>query len=292
MPLFAWGDLASVIDGERLDSSVVNALLQGALFSGEVVLPEGVSLPDGELSDLGDAVVTQTWDTDFGAGYTQLDGLRLTATESGLKVGIDGVFNDGSDAVVVWVDIDYGESTGVGADLLLTDPEGTLDSLIVSLRFDEGLAGLGFDAAVGQIDGSYGRLGKLDEEVGLRTFSLPDGAADNLSWEDAILNFDSGNLAAGSAAADTAATWTTENGLEIWLPWTSLYGDPGLPADGARIAIFAHALNSDGTTISNQALPPFASETAPSPDAIAVAQVAVLEVDGAGSPLGEAALAP
>lgn len=292
VPLYAWGEVAAGVDGQRIDNTAIYTLLEAALLTSDPTLPERPSVPDGDLDDLGSAVVTQTWETDFGAGYTQLDGLRLSADDWGLKVGLDGVFNDHSDSVLVWIDRDYGAGSGVGADLVLADTDGLLDILLTALTVDAELPGLGFDAAVGQMRGTYVRLGSDNEEGGLRHFSAHEGAEADLAWGLSVVNFDSGNLAADSAAVDAAGTGLTEHGLEAWIPWSELYGESGLPAEGATLAVFAQALNDDASTLSNQALPPYASDAAPSADSVPVAAVVTLEVDGDGLPLGGASLAP
>ena len=94
-PIFAMGDLAAGFDGERLDGLWVNAVLAAAIEQRAVVEPHIVPLVDGWLDDIGDPVTVQTLDTDYGAGFDQLDAMRVTADADGVRVGIDGVFEIG-----------------------------------------------------------------------------------------------------------------------------------------------------------------------------------------------------
>lgn len=292
VPLYGWGEHVAAVAGQRIDNTAIHAILEAAALTDELTLPAPLMLPDGRLDDLGSPVVTQTQTTDFGEGYNQLDGLRLTADTWGLKIGIDGVFKDGGDAVIVWLDLDYGMSTGVGSDLTLADVDGNLDLLLGAPTINTPISGLGFDLAVGQIEGSYLRFGDLQEYAGARHFTALGALVDDLSWQDAIINFDSGNMSGQQAAVDAAATGLTENGLEAWVPWYALFAEGTLPSAGTHIAVYAHCLNSTGSRLSNQALPPLADGVIPDIDDVSVTQVAVIEVDGQGMPTKDPYLTP
>lgn len=291
VPLLGWGDRLADIDGELLDNLWVHALLRAPIAGEELVEPTVPRLLDGRLEDLGDRVVTQTIETDFGAGYNQLDAIRVSTDSDGLWVGLDGVYDDESNALLVWVDLDLGEGTGVGADLVLVDSDGELDDLLSRVGFRHEIVELGFDAAVGQIAGTYVHRGRLLEEGGLRVFSADHGDPDDIWWMDSAINFGDGSLALGGPATAAAATGTTEGGAELLLPWTSLFPD-GMPSDGTTLAVFAQLVNTDATLASNQALPPLSSSDAPLITDVPILQVVRVEVDGAGETLTPARLWP
>lgn len=292
VPVYAWGEGAEVLHGARSDNTVVHAVLRSVALGVDFEAPTEIRLPDGELDDLGDAVVIQTHETDFGEGYTQLDALRLTADERGLWVGVDGVFDDEANSVIVWVDLDYGAGTGVGADLVLDDTDGPLDAVLTTLLPSVDLPGLGFDAAAAQAQGTYVRHGTLYDDSGLRVFHPPEGEVDDVWWMNSTINFDSGNLALGGPAVDAAETGLTEHGMELRLPWDELISESSLDPEGFEVAVFVQVVNDDLTTVSNQALPPYDDPEAVSPESVPVTSVAVLAVDGDGNALGEAILAP
>lgn len=281
VPVYAWGDKAAVLDGQRLDNLWIHAVLEAALRQEDVVTPTVPRLPDGELSDLGDQVTVQTVDTDYGAGFNQLDALRVAADYSGLWVGVDGVFDDAANTVTIWLDLDYGQGTGVGQDLTLADEDGLLDRVASALIPAPEIDGLGFDAVVGQMSGTYLRYGDKLDEAGLRLFDPPSGNTDDIWWMDAVINFEDGNLAYHGAAADAGATGATLGGMEILLPWDSLFPD-GLPPEGSDIALWATLVNTMGEEASNQALPPYADGTAPSATEMPVSSVVLLTIDADG----------
>ncbi len=292
VPVYGWGEAAEVLAGQRLDNLWIHAVLAAALDADDVVAPSIPRLVDGELDDLGGPIVTQVHDTSFGAGVHQLDGLRVTADEDGLWIGIDGVFDEYSDTVLVLLDLDWGAGTGVGADLVLDDLDGRSDALLGTFIPAITLPGLGFDAALVNIGTTDVRADELYDEGGLRLFHPPYGDAGNLWWMDAIVSFDDGNVAFDDATApDAAGTGQTTGGLEARLPWTSL-APQGLPADGTTIAVFVVMTDTTGQRVSNQALPPFAAADEPDVTAIPVSSVVLLAVDAAGVATGPAVLNP
>lgn len=255
VPVFGWGEATAGLDGARSQNSAVWAVLDGALRSRAPALPPALRVPDGALDDLGPPVVVQTADTDYGAGYNQLDALRVATDERGLWIGIDGTFDERANLVTVWLDLDHGAGTGAGADLVLSDATGALDRLIGLPEVDLRLPGLGFDAAVGQIGATYARADGTSDTAGLRQFQPPEGLPEDLAWKRAAINYDDGNVADGVPAPDAAPTGTTTDGMEIFVAWTELW-PAGLPAGGAELALLATLSAADGGSWSNQALPP------------------------------------
>jgi alkaline phosphatase len=283
VPLYASGWRAEALDGQRLDNLWVHALLSAAIEDRELVAPSVPLLVDGDTEELGAAVTTQTWESSFGAGLNQLDGLRLLAGEDGLRFGVDGVFESDSNAVVVLIDLDYGAGTGLGADGEdLVDDFGELDPMLSALRITAGIDGLGFDAAVSSMFATEARQGELYEQSGLRAFYPPIGDPADLWWFDATVNFDDGNVARGGAAArDAGPAGGTENGFEALVPWTDLFA-AGIPTGGTDIAVLALLVNSSGDWLSNQVLPPLAADVEPADGALEVGAVVVLRLDEAG----------
>jgi len=288
VPILAQGDAASVLDGQRSDALWVHQVLVGALTQSEVTPPELVPLSDGWLDDLGDRVSAQTWDTSFGAGYNQLDALRVWSDSDGLRVGVDGAFDREENAVVLLFDVDYGAGTGLGGSGdALPDVDGQLDSLLSSMNLDIEVDGLGFDLAIGVIAAYEVTIGDLLDNAGLRGLAEPWASDGDLGWMPSVVNFDDGNVAfAGDAAPDAAATGETENGLEVRLPWNSVWPE-GIPDDGVDVAVVALLVSSDGALASNQALPPLPTDIGLSSGDIPIDAVAVIHVDSHGNPVGD-----
>ena len=292
--LWAWGDVGDLLDGlpeGRLDHRWVYAALAASVTGDDVVAPPTERIADGELDDLGPAVVSQAHETDFGAGYNQLDGLRVAADRQGLWVGIDGALDGDANAVVVYIDLDFGAGTGVGAEFGLTDPDGRADALLSRLGVAPTLDGLGFDAAAVSVAGEPVRAGVLSSGGGLRLFRPPHGAADDLWWLDSTLIIDDGNRADGGPARDAGSVGATRGGLELRLPWTSLAPE-GLPPEGAELGIFVALVDTFGTLASNQALPAWPTADAPDPAAMPVGSVVTLSIGADGAQIGEPGQAP
>jgi hypothetical protein len=284
------GDLAAGFDGERLDGLWVNAVLAAAIEQRAVVEPHIVPLVDGWLDDIGDPVTVQTLDTDYGAGFDQLDAMRVTADADGVRVGIDGVFDSGNNALVVLFDVDYGEGTGLGGTgSALPDTDGSLEAILSTLVLDDDVPGLGFDLAIVSLRAREMELSNAEDDGGLRGLRDPWATDGDLWWLPATLAYDDGNVSAfGVAARDAGATGATEGGFEALLPWSSVWPD-GLPTEGQTIAVLAAIVSTDGTYASNQALPPY---SAPTPSAVSVQSVVTLTVDGDGVLTGAPAVGP
>ncbi|MFZ5478055.1 MAG: alkaline phosphatase, partial [Myxococcota bacterium] len=294
VPVFGTGTLAATFDGQRLDNTWVHAVLDAAI-AGEpsVTPPADFLVADGYTDDLGSPVTTQTWTTSFGSGYNQLDALRVTTDATGIWVGVDGVFEYGENTALLLVDLDYGDGTGLTGDVsALADTNGTLDQALSAVDLGSGVAGLGWDVAVGSVEGEEIMYDDLAEYAGLRGLHGDWGATDDLWWLDAVTAFDDGNLARyGLAADDAGATGTTEGGWEIWIPWDSVYPS-GLPAGGTDVALVALLVNTDGSWASNQALPPLATSDEPGEDTVTVEQVVAVGVDAGGLVTSGPSLAP
>jgi hypothetical protein len=255
VPVFAWGDVALRLAGNRQHNNQIWATLDGALRSRAAVEPALPRLPDGMLDDLGAPVVIQTIDTDFGSGFNQLDALRVTTDARGIWVGIDGVFDERANGVIIWLDLDYGAATGVGAGMDLVDVDGFLDRMLGTPTVTTELPGLGFDAAIAQVGASYARTTSTRDTAGARQFQPPAGTPEDLAWLYSAVNYDDGNVADGAAAPDAGPTGTSTNGMEALLLFSELWPG-GIPEAGASMALMVTLSSITGSTFSNQALPP------------------------------------
>jgi alkaline phosphatase len=285
VPVYGYGTPAATVDGQRLQNTWIYSVLRAAVTNSAVQAPAQPLVVDGDTADLGAPITTQLWDSSYGLGYNQLDAMRVTATSEGLWVGLDGIYEVNRNTVLLLLDMDYGQGTGMGADTTLTDTTGLLDATISTVAVEAGLSGLGFDVVLG----SMGAQEVFRENQGMDTAGLRAVTVDptNFSWVPAITNFDDGNIsnyapATGAAAADAGATGTTAGGFEVELEWSYLY-PAGIPATGASFALMAVLVNDDGTDISNQVLPPQAVEDAVADGTLSVDSVVVVEVDANGA---------
>jgi alkaline phosphatase len=291
--VFGSGPHTDVLHEQRLDNTWVHAVLAAAVADADRVTgPATRHLADGRTDDLGPVIVTQVWETDFGVGYNQLDALRISADEFGLWVGVDGVFEVGENAVVLLVDVDFGEGTGLGAeDSFVEDETGLLDSVISRIPLAIGVEGLGFDLAFGAVGAEEVAVDEVRDVGGLRGLSGAWGGSGDYWWLYGTSNFDHGNLSGPARAEDAAGTGLTENGWEVWLPWAELYPS-GLPPEGLSLGVVAVLVNEDGTYVSNQALPPLETGSGSGEGVILLPAAVRLDVDASGLPLGAASVTP
>lgn len=284
VPVFAQGPRTAKLHDARLDNTWVHAVLKGAVLDEPVVAPVVPPLVDGYLEDVGSRVVEQAWHSDFGDGHNQLDALRLSSDPEGLRIGVDGIFEDRNNLPLVLLDLDFGQGTGLGTDgHTLGDFDGTLDSALSALSFDLQISGLGFDVAIGGLDAEDIRLDAVHDRWGIRGVGAPWMNDDDLFWLHGIMNYDDGNIARDHVKARDAADPTlVENGWEILVPWMSLYQGP--PPAALEIAAVAVTVDKAGTTKSNQSLPAYPSSAISGSQPIEVGSVLVMSVatDGTG----------
>ena len=287
VPIFAMGSRASLFDGQRLDALWVHAVLAAVVEERDVVDPAIVPLIDGWLDDVGAPIAVQIWDTDYGPGFDQLDALRVTADEDGVRVGMDGVYDRSNNTVVVLFDVDFGAGTGLaGSDASLPDTSGALEGVLSNLTLTTSVPGLGFDFALVSQRARELALDELQDDSGLRGLREPWAYEGDLWWLPGGISYDDGNVSVGDTpAADQANTGSTEHGLEAFLPWSSVWPS-GVPEEGQTIAVVAMLVYTDGSSASNQALPPLDAE--PSGASIHVQSVARVVVGGDGAALDAA----
>lgn len=280
------GPLADAIDGRRLDNAWVHAVLAARIAGTDVVAPDEVPLIDGTLTDLAPATVTQPWASSFDAAFNRMDALHVDADADGLRIGIDGVFEDDANAVIVYVDVDYGDGTGWPRDGAITDTTGAADSVLAAVRADVPDPAFGAERALISVHGEQAYRQYIGgDAVGLRDLTRPD----DLGWIDSGINFDSGNLSLFDAAAPDAGA--ADEGFEAQIPWVSLYGT-ATPGVERRIAVVALLVNDVGAYISNQALPPLASADEPGAGTAVLPAEVELVVDATGAPTAPTTLVP
>lgn len=264
--VFGSGPGTEVIDGQLIGHPTVHAALRGRIIDEPFIAPEPVLLPDGNLAELSLVASTQTQVTDFGEGYNQLDAMLVGGDSHGLNIGFEGTFEFDANAVVVLVDTDYGGPEGHASMLgAIQDSDGDIDAILAGLRLTAPAdAAFAADFAVVAYGGEEVWLDALAARGGLRGLSDPT----NLPWLASVVNYGVGSRDAGSSPVPGL-------GLEISIPWTSVYD--GTP-QAATIALAAVLVNDDGSYTSNQALPPFPDANGAGPNPVALPGVVVMTV--------------
>lgn len=288
---YAWGDAALPLQGQDRDHRWIHAVLASAISGDDLIAPAEDRVADGVLSDLGAPVAVQVWDSDRNPGRGQLDALRLAADPSGLWVGIDGVYDDHEDVVLAWMDLDVGAGTGMGADLTVLDVFGSVDTVVNVLQPTSLPPGFGLDAVVGVFDATQLRLSSLSDRAGLRLLTPPSGQPDDLWWMPTVVNPSFARVAQSEGVLGIPTGDTSGEGLELFVPWTALFPE-GLPSAGTEIGVAVTLSSVDGTTVSNQALPPWPSASGPEAAPLPFEAFAVLAVSGSGEALGSPSVRP
>jgi len=276
--VFGDGPGTEVVDGAVIDQRWIHAIAQARIDDVELIAPPREAIPDGELGDLRHRAALQAASTGFGAGLNQLDALWLDAAPRGLSLGVEGLFEWGTNAVELWIDVDLGAGTGPsGLAGALSDGSGTIDAILgESTVSAPAMPGFGADFAVVSFGGSDPRLEDLVPEGGLRGLRAPFGDASDLGWYPSVINFGGDVRTSTTPRAPIAG-----QGLEVFVPWSTLYPG-GVPA-GAKVAVAAVMVNTDGGYTSNQALPAFATSTAnPGRTVTPLPGVVVYELDHDG----------
>lgn len=285
------GPHTDVLDGVVRDHAWVHAVASAVIEGGAVVAPPIELVPDGNLGELRFVASTQSVPSGFGPGFNQLDALRLDADPHGLALGVEGVFEWGTNAVVVLIDTDLGAGTGVTSMTgVLSDSAGRIDSITTALNVHAPTgAGFGADFALVIWGGSDPHLEDLSDDAGLRGLVAPVGSPGDLSWLGAAVNFGDGVRTRAVALGATPGA-----GLEVHIPWRALYPalDTGVPPGGV-LGITVVLVNDDGGYTSNQALPPWPAGTAnPGRATTTLPGIARFEVDANTDGIAGDALAP
>lgn len=289
--VFASGPGTEVFDGALRDHRWVHAVARARIVGEALSPPPRVLVPDGHLSDLRHIVSMQAVASGFGESINQLDVLRLDADEHGLFVGVEGLFEWGRNAIVLWLDVDHGAGTGL-ANLAgtLSDDDGAADALLTRSNVTApSLGNFGADFAVVSLGGADPHLDELSPAAGLRGLRPPFGRPAALGWHPAALNFGEGVRTRGVAASPREG-----DGFEVFVPWDRLYPElAGRVPTRATVAVAAVMVNSDGGFTSNQALPPFAAGTTnPGRARTPLPGYAVFQVDADGDGVADGDATP
>ncbi len=176
----------------------------------------------------------QATPTGWGVGKNQLDQLYAAWDKDSLYFGIVGTV-EASNAVVIYLDIDYGSGTGAKQPSDLKDNTGNLDDAIANgLLVADGQIGIDFAAGSLGMAGFTGTNLALSTDAGWRGLSN----VNDFAW-----------------TVGTVAPAVDKQSLEFSILLTQLF-PKGLPAGGATVKYVAVIVNKDGSSISNQFLPP------------------------------------
>jgi alkaline phosphatase len=244
--LRATGPGAAAIDGGLFDQRITCELLRAAIDGAAIAPPAPEILATGHTSDLDVDLAAQTGAT--GAAL-RLDRLRAGSDDSGLTIGVEGLFSLTEGALVVLIDADHGASTGPAS--LAAVPETSFDPLsrfVERLEVDgSAIAGFGIDAVAVSIRGVESNLtGGIEPTAGIR--AIDPGGAPDASIGGVAIVYDDG-VRQGFAAPGS--------GAELHIPWDRLY--PGGAPPAGPIAVVALLVDASGSPASDQMLPPSAT---------------------------------
>ncbi|NOZ02089.1 MAG: hypothetical protein GXP54_09400 [Deltaproteobacteria bacterium] len=212
--------------------------LDGGCGETTVVSHKWTPVLDGDIGadwDESLLVATNTAVTDWGTGKDELTALYAAYDDTHLYFGIKG--GCGADnAIVAYLDRDFGESTGPADMNTLSDDEGELDAAVSSKLV---VAAPGFGA-----DFAFGSKGMKSFTEGSDLGSAGQGSG----WRDIG---DPGDFA---WIQGSVVTKTGGNGIEAAIPIATVFPD-GIPAQGSNVALVVRLVNADGQYTSNQTLP-------------------------------------
>jgi alkaline phosphatase len=251
--IFGMGPGSEQFDGATLDHTWVHAIIAAQLEERATKPPPVVLTPDGHLLDLRYEATSQSLTTDFGVGFNQFESLYVDVDEHGLAIGLEGLFEWNRNAIVILLDVDFGEGTGHTGTLgEIVDDSSRADAVLSSLELKYP-ASLGADLAIVAWGGTEAMREDLLKDSGLRGLSSPYGDPSDLGWHPVAMSFGE------SVRSNTSPLVPTRGeGFEAHLPWEVLYPDlAGAVPPNATVALTAVLVNDDGAQTSNQALPPF-----------------------------------
>ena len=225
------------------------------LEGGFTYVPQASPVLDGDVGDDWDATLAVAtngaptlWDGN------ELKTLFVAYDATHLYLGVVGTCGT-DNAIVAYVDRDFGASSGQADMSLLTDDEGALDAALSSLT-TVAVAGFGADLAFGTrgmnafVEGSV--LWPAGDLAGWRALDNPV----EFPWIQGSVVTQSGG-----------------NGVEAAIPLSTLF-DAGIPPQGAAVAVTVRIVNADGQQTSNQSLP----EQTPTGNGWNVSQVAQVPI--------------
>ncbi|MBM4343431.1 MAG: IPT/TIG domain-containing protein [Deltaproteobacteria bacterium] len=205
----------------------------------------GTDWPAGAVGTAQNGVATS-----WGAGKNELKTLWIAFDKTHLYLGIAGTV-EAANAIVAYLDVDYGATTGVAGPLQLQDNSGAVDDAIASAA-KGAEAGLGLDfamATLGMASFDGADLSK-STAAGWRGLQKPS----DFAWL-------AGTVKAGAGAVEASIALKT------------LYPQ-GVPAGGAELRVVVVLGNANGAAISNQFLP----EQVGQPDAVTWTKTLAIKV--------------
>jgi hypothetical protein len=210
---------------------------QGTKAKAFTFLPRGTPTLDGTIGSDWDAtflVATTSLAPDWGAGKNELKALHVAFDDTYLYVGVSGVV-EAPNAIVGYVDRDFGAGTGYADMNALSDNTDTLDNA-VSSKVVVTAAGFGADRAFG----TKGMASVTESSA------WPD--TDKAGWRDLTQP--------GNFGWDAASVVTKPGGtdVEAAIKLDTLFA-AATPAVGSTLAIVVRILSADGQYTSAQALP-------------------------------------
>ena len=250
----------ATLDGDALDDLVIDGAGGALSFTAPrhppgamdlvVTCPDGTdTLPitfgvtwDGDLAEwpAGTQLATTSLASDWGVDNV-LESLHADTDGQNLYIGIVGhaLGGDfGNNAIVAYVDTDYGEGTGVQSAVSVVDVDGAVDDALGGLvTFAD--AGFGAEVAFATLDGAT------------YTPAVADPASVGAGWRILSDPTDLGWLLGASVVA-------SESGVEAVLPLSELVdpdAPPSLDFGPDTYGVVVRITNASGTFAANQALP-------------------------------------
>ena len=219
---------------------------------------------DGSDADWNDNYLAGTEATVSDWASSNLKGLYLAYDDAAFYVAVRGVVESGAtnNAMVVYIDRDFGASTGVANMTTLTDTTGALDNACSGIVNASGVAGFGAEYCLGTFAMSSVTTDDVyptTDLAGMR--DIVTNPAD-LQW---VVDGGGKSLVAVSANATLLF-------VEMRVPWTVM-GFSDVPTVGTKLALFVRIADAQGTAMANQSLP---SDN--DADPVTVSQVATVEV--------------
>lgn len=200
-------------------------------------VPYGTPVMDGKIEEDWHPtflVATTSIEPDWGAGKNELKALYVAFDDTYLYVAVSGTV-ESNNAIVGYLDRDFGAGTGYSDMKALSDVTGALDNAISS-KLVVNVAGFGADYAFGtkgMASVTESSTWPETDNAGWRDFTYP-GPGD-FGWKAGVVK-------CGDGAVEAAIRLET------------LFSS-ALPQNGSMIGLVVRILNSDGLYASAQALP-------------------------------------
>jgi hypothetical protein len=208
-----------------------------------------------------DGGISNTWTSDYLAATephpdaglwgaaNALNELYVAYDSTGLWIGIAGTVDTNpstTDALVIYLDRDFGAGTGIKDMSTLTDVTGLLDNACSGKLNASGVTGFGAEFCLGTFGMNTVLIGDVypaTDKAGMR-----DIATDPTNFHWAV------DTAATPHSTVTVAASLSGSFVEAYLPWNTIFTS-GLPASGAQLALFVRITNFDGSQHANLSLP-------------------------------------